>query len=41
MGKHYFCDYGNHSFQDKLHTHKKHLNGLQHLKAKNVWYDLF
>lgn len=41
MGKHYFCDYCNRSFQDNLHNRKKHLNGLQHLKAKKVWYDMF
>lgn len=41
MGKRYFCDYCNRSFQDTLHNRKKHLNGLQHLKAKKVWYDMF
>ncbi|XP_034873220.1 zinc finger matrin-type protein 5 isoform X2 [Mirounga leonina] len=41
MGKHYFCDYCSRSFQDNLHNRKKHLNGLQHLKAKKVWYDMF
>ncbi|KAK2114013.1 Zinc finger matrin-type protein 5 [Saguinus oedipus] len=34
MGKRYFCDYCDRSFQDNLHNRKKHLNGLQHLKAK-------
>ncbi|KAJ6659142.1 hypothetical protein lerEdw1_019445 [Lerista edwardsae] len=41
MGKRYFCDYCNRSFQDNLHNRKKHLNGVQHLRAKKVWYDLF
>ncbi|KAM6155492.1 zinc finger matrin-type protein 5 [Rhynchocyon petersi] len=41
MGKRYFCDYCDRSFQDSLHNRKKHLNGLQHLKAKKVWYDMF
>lgn len=38
MGKRYFCDYCDRSFQDNLHNRKKHLNGLQHLKAKKLWY---
>ncbi|XP_031804685.1 zinc finger matrin-type protein 5, partial [Sarcophilus harrisii] len=25
----------------KIHNRKKHLNGVQHLRAKKVWYDLF
>ncbi|XP_023976904.1 zinc finger matrin-type protein 5 isoform X1 [Physeter macrocephalus] len=41
MGKRYFCDYCDRSFQDNLHNRKKHLNGLQHLKAKKLWYDMF
>uniref|UniRef100_A0A4X2KX00 Zinc finger matrin-type protein 5 n=1 Tax=Vombatus ursinus TaxID=29139 RepID=A0A4X2KX00_VOMUR len=41
MGKRYFCDYCDRSFQDNLHNRKKHLNGVQHLRAKKVWYDLF
>ncbi|KAB0357450.1 hypothetical protein FD754_001606 [Muntiacus muntjak] len=41
MGKRYFCDYCDRSFQDNLHNRKKHLNGLQHLKAKKLWYDTF
>uniref|UniRef100_G1PWS7 Zinc finger matrin-type protein 5 n=1 Tax=Myotis lucifugus TaxID=59463 RepID=G1PWS7_MYOLU len=41
MGKRYFCDYCDRSFQDNLHNRKKHLNGLQHLKAKKAWYDMF
>ncbi|XP_020656464.1 zinc finger matrin-type protein 5 [Pogona vitticeps] len=41
MGKRYFCDYCDRSFQDNLHNRKKHLNGFQHLRTKKVWYDLF
>ncbi|KAM9526984.1 zinc finger matrin-type protein 5 isoform 1-T1 [Guaruba guarouba] len=41
MGKRYFCDYCDRSFQDNLHNRKKHLNGVQHLRAKRAWYDLF
>ncbi|XP_043353907.1 zinc finger matrin-type protein 5 isoform X2 [Dermochelys coriacea] len=41
MGKRYFCDYCDRSFQDNLHNRKKHLNGVQHLRAKKAWYDLF
>ncbi|MBZ3878065.1 Zinc finger matrin-type protein 5 [Sciurus carolinensis] len=41
MGNQYFCDYCDHSFEDNLHNGKKHLNGLQHLKANKVWYDMF
>lgn len=41
MGKRYFCDYCDRSFQDNLHNRKKHLNGVQHLRAKRLWYDLF
>ncbi|XP_053136055.1 zinc finger matrin-type protein 5 [Hemicordylus capensis] len=41
MGKRYFCDYCDRSFQDNLHNRKKHLNGVQHLRARKVWYDLF
>uniref|UniRef100_A0A8D0HUG0 Zinc finger matrin-type protein 5 n=1 Tax=Sphenodon punctatus TaxID=8508 RepID=A0A8D0HUG0_SPHPU len=41
MGKRYFCDYCDRSFQDNLHNRKKHLNGVQHLRSKKSWYDLF
>ncbi|XP_061459115.1 zinc finger matrin-type protein 5 isoform X2 [Rhineura floridana] len=41
MGKRYFCDYCERSFQDTLHNRKKHLNGVQHLRAKKGWYDVF
>ncbi|XP_038619449.1 zinc finger matrin-type protein 5 isoform X2 [Tachyglossus aculeatus] len=41
MGKRYFCDYCDRSFQDNLHNRKKHLNGVQHLRAKKGWFDRF
>nr|XP_033811517.1 zinc finger matrin-type protein 5 [Geotrypetes seraphini]XP_033811518.1 zinc finger matrin-type protein 5 [Geotrypetes seraphini] len=41
MGKRYFCDYCDRSFQDNLHNRKKHLNGVQHQRCKKVWYDMF
>ncbi|XP_015672954.1 zinc finger matrin-type protein 5 [Protobothrops mucrosquamatus] len=41
MGKRYFCDYCDRTFQDNLHNRKKHLNGVQHLRSKEVWYNLF
>ncbi|XP_069475384.1 zinc finger matrin-type protein 5 isoform X2 [Ambystoma mexicanum] len=41
MGKRYFCDYCNRSFQDNLHNRKKHLFGVQHQRSKKVWYDFF
>ncbi|XP_029372099.1 zinc finger matrin-type protein 5 [Echeneis naucrates] len=41
MGKRYFCDYCDRSFQDNMHNRKKHLNGVQHHRAKKAWFDLF
>ncbi|KAK2816430.1 hypothetical protein Q7C36_022701 [Tachysurus vachellii] len=41
MGKRYHCDYCNRSFQDTLHNRKKHLNGVQHHRAKKAWFDNF
>ncbi|KAM3937509.1 zinc finger matrin-type protein 5 [Leptodactylus fuscus] len=41
MGRRYFCDYCDRSFQDNLHNRKKHLNGVQHQRSKKAWYDLF
>ncbi|KAM4809755.1 zinc finger matrin-type protein 5 isoform 2-T2 [Rhinophrynus dorsalis] len=41
MGKRYFCDYCDRSFQDNLHNRKKHLSGVQHQRSKKAWYDLF
>ncbi|XP_053473691.1 zinc finger matrin-type protein 5 isoform X1 [Ictalurus furcatus] len=41
MGKRYHCDYCARSFQDTLHNRKKHLNGVQHHRAKKAWFDNF
>ncbi|XP_032899049.1 zinc finger matrin-type protein 5 isoform X3 [Amblyraja radiata] len=41
MGKTYFCDYCGRSFQDNLHNRKKHLQGVQHQRAKKFWFDSF
>ncbi|XP_073527741.1 zinc finger matrin-type protein 5 [Phyllobates terribilis] len=41
MGRRYFCDYCDRSFQDNLHNRKKHLNGVQHQRSKKAWYDVF
>uniref|UniRef100_A0A3Q4B3X9 Zinc finger matrin-type protein 5 n=1 Tax=Mola mola TaxID=94237 RepID=A0A3Q4B3X9_MOLML len=41
MGKRYFCDYCDRSFQDNMHNRKKHLNGVQHHRAKKAWFDNF
>ncbi|XP_053324549.1 zinc finger matrin-type protein 5 isoform X2 [Spea bombifrons] len=41
MGRRYFCDYCDRSFQDNLHNRKKHLNGVQHQRSKKAWYDFF
>ncbi|XP_042613326.1 zinc finger matrin-type protein 5 [Cyprinus carpio] len=41
MGKRYFCDYCDRSFQDNLHNRKKHLNGVQHHRAKKAWFEFF
>ncbi|XP_006013312.1 zinc finger matrin-type protein 5 [Latimeria chalumnae] len=41
MGKRYYCDYCDRSFQDNPHNRKKHLNGIQHHRARKLWYDSF
>ncbi|XP_054614111.1 zinc finger matrin-type protein 5 [Dunckerocampus dactyliophorus] len=41
MGKRYYCDYCDRSFQDNMHNRKKHLNGVQHQRAKKGWFDHF
>ncbi|KAK2661393.1 hypothetical protein Ddye_007926 [Dipteronia dyeriana] len=38
LGK-YHCDYCNKEFQDTPFARKRHLQGLQHLRAKALWYD--
>lgn len=41
MGKRYYCDYCDRSFQDNKHNREKHLNGVQHHRAKKAWFDHF
>lgn len=41
MGKRYYCDYCDRSFQDNMHNRKKHLNGVLHHRAKKAWFDHF
>ncbi|XP_060928852.1 zinc finger matrin-type protein 5 [Limanda limanda] len=41
MGRRYYCDYCDRSFQDNMHNRKKHLNGVQHHRSKKAWYDHF
>ncbi|KAJ7973228.1 zinc finger CCCH domain-containing protein 3 [Quillaja saponaria] len=38
LGK-YHCDYCDKEFQDTPSARKRHLQGLQHLRAKALWYD--
>ncbi|PON69612.1 zinc finger protein [Parasponia andersonii] len=40
LGK-YHCDYCDKEFQDTPFARKRHLQGLQHLRAKALWYDSF
>ena len=40
LGK-YYCDYCDKEFQDTPFARKRHLQGLQHLRAKALWYDSF
>ncbi|CAL8276762.1 unnamed protein product [Merluccius merluccius] len=41
MGRRYYCDYCDRSFQDNMHNRKKHLNGVQHHRSKKAWFDRF
>ncbi|XP_068191145.1 zinc finger matrin-type protein 5 [Antennarius striatus] len=41
MGRRYYCDYCDRSFQDNMHNRKKHLNGVQHHRARKAWFDHF
>ncbi|XP_061887790.1 zinc finger matrin-type protein 5 [Entelurus aequoreus] len=41
MGKRYYCDYCDRSFQDNMHNRKKHLFGVQHQRSKKAWFDHF
>lgn len=38
LGK-YYCDYCDKQFQDTYFARKRHLQGIQHLRAKALWYD--
>ncbi|XP_059648397.1 zinc finger CCCH domain-containing protein 3 [Cornus florida] len=38
LGK-YYCDYCDKQFQDTPYARKRHLEGLQHKRAKALWYD--
>ncbi|KAF3453898.1 hypothetical protein FNV43_RR04339 [Rhamnella rubrinervis] len=40
LGK-YYCDYCDKYFQDNPSARKRHLQGLQHLRAQALWYDSF
>ncbi|KAJ9681682.1 hypothetical protein PVL29_017864 [Vitis rotundifolia] len=40
LGK-YHCDYCDKQFQDTPSARKRHLQGLQHQRAKALWYDSF
>ncbi|OVA16694.1 zinc finger protein [Macleaya cordata] len=35
----YYCDYCDKQFQDTASARKRHLQGLQHQRAKALWYD--
>ncbi|XP_009760659.1 zinc finger CCCH domain-containing protein 3-like isoform X2 [Nicotiana tabacum] len=38
LGK-YYCDYCDKEFQDTAAARKRHLQGVQHQRAKALWYD--
>ncbi|XP_054780123.1 zinc finger CCCH domain-containing protein 3 [Prosopis cineraria] len=38
LGK-YYCDYCDKHIQDTPPARKRHLQGIQHLRAKALWYD--
>ncbi|KAI5326245.1 hypothetical protein PRUPE_6G307100 [Prunus persica] len=40
LGK-YYCEYCDKEFQDTPSARRRHLQGLQHLRAKAQWYDSF
>ena len=40
LGK-YYCDYCDKEFQDTPYVRKRHLQGLQHLRNKALWFDSF
>ena len=40
LGK-YYCDYCGRELQDTPYVRKRHLQGLQHLRNKALWFDSF
>jgi hypothetical protein len=38
LGK-YYCDYCDKQFQDTPAARKRHLQGVQHQRARALWYD--
>ncbi|KAK4758675.1 hypothetical protein SAY87_019976 [Trapa incisa] len=38
VGK-YYCDYCDKEFQDTLSSRKRHIQSIQHIRAKALWYD--
>ncbi|CAH9099706.1 unnamed protein product [Cuscuta europaea] len=38
LGK-YYCDYCDKEFQDTAAARRRHLQGLQHQRAKTLWYN--
>ncbi|XP_008793300.2 zinc finger CCCH domain-containing protein 3 isoform X1 [Phoenix dactylifera] len=40
LGK-YYCDYCDKQFQDTPSARRRHLQGLQHQRARALWYDSF
>lgn len=38
LGK-YYCDYCDKEFQDTAAARRRHLQGVQHQRAKALWYD--
>uniref|UniRef100_A0A7N0U8X5 C3H1-type domain-containing protein n=1 Tax=Kalanchoe fedtschenkoi TaxID=63787 RepID=A0A7N0U8X5_KALFE len=40
LGK-YYCDYCDKEFQDTPYARKRHLQGLQHQRARSIWYNSF
>ncbi|KAK6911684.1 Zinc finger, CCCH-type, partial [Dillenia turbinata] len=40
LGK-YYCDYCDKEFADTLHARKRHLQSVQHQRARSLWFDSF
>ncbi|XP_077219249.1 C2H2 and C2HC zinc fingers superfamily protein isoform X2 [Tasmannia lanceolata] len=40
LGK-YYCDFCDKQFQDTPSARKRHLQGIQHQRARTLWYDSF